>query len=193
MIKVGITGGIGSGKSHICGIFQRLGVPVYFADLAARELSDTDDEIRQTLISLMGKDLYAGSKLNRSKMATLIFNNKKLLAAVNRLFYRKVMDHFIGWCGQQATARYVLHESAILFESSAYRMFDTVITVSAPESLRIKRVMESRDMNPENIQAILLTQIPEKEKILLSGFVIRNDDQALVLPQVLLLHKTLMT
>jgi dephospho-CoA kinase len=193
MIKVGITGGIGSGKSHICGIFQRLGVPVYYADMAARELSDSDDEIRQVLISLMGNDLYIGSKLNRSKMATLIFNNKKLLTTVNRLFYNKVMNHFKEWCGQQAAARYVLHESAILFESTAHRMFETIITVSAPESLRIKRVMERSDMNPEKIQAILLSQIPEQEKILLSGFVIRNDDHTLVLPQVLLIHESLMT
>lgn len=192
MIKVGVTGGIGSGKSLICMVFERLGVPVFYADIAARELTESDQEIRKCLISLMGEEIYEGKSLNRTKMASLIFNNKQLLNSVNQIFSQKIMAHFSTWCKSYTLYPYIISESAIMFESKIYLFFDKIITVSAPEEIRIQRVMTRKDMNRKKVKAIMQNQLPDNETTQRSHYVIINDDLTLVLPQIMQIHKSLM-
>lgn len=188
MIRVGITGGIGSGKSLICQVFSCLGVPVYYADIEARLLMDYDPEIQQELITILGADFYDRGMLNRNKMASAIFNNKYLLDRVNNLIHPRVAAHFSGWCARNAGFPYVIQESAILFESNAYQNFDKIITVTAPEEIRIQRVINRKNMTPEKAVSIMRNQLPETEKMSRSHHVIVNDGTELVIPQVLKLH-----
>ena len=189
MIKVGVTGGIGSGKSLVCQIFLRLGVLVYHSDIVARELMETDPAIRASLIRLMGEEIFTGQTLNRSVVSAMIFSNRSLLEKVNGIIHPRVAEHFIAWCKVQIKQAYVIQESALLFESKAYVMFDKYITVSAPEEVRIKRVVARKDMTVEKVRLIMENQLPEREKTVRSHHVIVNDDVTLVLPQVLKLHR----
>jgi dephospho-CoA kinase len=193
MIKVGITGGIGSGKSMVCRVFSMLGVPVYNADTAAGYLTETDPAIRDSLIALMGSDIYEGGLLNRSKMSALIFNDKPLLVKVNQIIHPVVASHFLLWCTQNEHHAYVIQESAILFESKAYLIFDKYVTVTSPEEIRIQRVISRKEMTLEKVRAIIQNQLPEQEKIVRSHYVVINDGLQPVLPQILQLHEKFMT
>ena len=192
MIRVAVTGGIGSGKSLICQIFSKLGVPIYYADIYARMLAENDPDIRKKLIALLGPEVYTGASLNRPVMSTLIFNNKPLLEKVNRIIHPRVAEQFLDWCLQHSGKAYVIQESAILFESNAYRLFDRIVMVSSPEHLRIRRTLNRKDMTLEKIKSIMQNQLPEEEKILRSQHVVINDDITPVLPQVLSLHQVFM-
>ncbi len=185
MIKVGITGGIGSGKSLICQVFSKLGVPVYSADDAARYLMVHDTEIRKNLISVFGEGIYTGEKLNPSVLADLIFNNPGMLASVNNIVHPQVGRDFAQWCTTFAHAPFVIQESAILFESNSFRLFDYVILVTAPEEIRLQRVTDRPGMSREKILRIMENQLPEEEKIVRSHFVLKNDGMTLVLPLIL--------
>jgi dephospho-CoA kinase len=193
MIKVGITGGIGSGKSLICQVFSKLKVPVYYADKAASFLTETDHEIRQRLISLLGDNIYTGQSLNKILMAKLIFNDKSLLKKVNQIIHPRVAAHFQEWYANHTACPYVIEESAILFESDADLAFDKIITVTSPEDIRIQRVILRKNMSLEKIKAIMKNQLPEQEKIVRSHHVIINDGTTLVIPQVLRLHQSFIT
>jgi dephospho-CoA kinase len=192
MIRVGITGGIGSGKSWICQIFIRLGIPVYHADDAARMITENDGAIRQDLISLLGNDIYSGKSLNRSKMAEMIFNDQELLKKVNHIIHPRVVSDFQNWCQAMAGFPYVIQESAILFESELYRMFDFIVLVTAPEEVRFRRVITRNGMTIEKIHSIMKNQLPEKEILVRSHLILRNDDKNLVLPPILKFHRELM-
>jgi dephospho-CoA kinase len=189
MIKIGITGGIGSGKTLICEVFKILGSPIYYADDEAHYITDHDPEIRKSIISLTGEHIYAGNELKRQLLAEYIFNDKSLLKQVNRIIHPKVADHFNNWCIHHKHHPYIIQESAILLESDAVKYFDKIVTVSAPEPVRIKRVLSRKNMTPEKIKAILRNQWDEKEKIKRSDYIIINDNKQLVLPQVLHLHQ----
>jgi dephospho-CoA kinase len=191
MIKVGITGGIGTGKSLICQIFSILGVPVFNADLAAKKLTSSDPEIRENLILLMGKDIYTGNLINRSEMAQQIFNNPILLKQVEQIIHPKVNEYFKEWCNSHTNHPYVIQESALLFESNAYLLFDRFITVTAPIELRINRVIKRKGMKMETIRSIMCNQLPEEEKIKRAHYVLINDETILLFPQILKLHHTL--
>jgi dephospho-CoA kinase len=191
MIKVGITGGIGSGKSLVCEVFARLNIPVYHADLEARKLTDSDPSIRNELTSLLGKTIYSGPTLNRVLMADLVFNDPNLLEKVNAIIHPRVAQHFMLWCNNSMFHPYVIQESAILFESKAYLGFDAVISVSCPEETRIQRVLIRKNMNREKILAVMKNQLPESEIIRRSDYVIDNDGTKLLLPQILRIHNIL--
>jgi dephospho-CoA kinase len=193
MIKVGITGGIGSGKSMICKVFLCLGVPVYHADIEAKVLMNTDSGIRNQLTDLLGEDIYTGDSLDRQKMAGLIFNNSGLLLHVNKIIHPRVTAHFQTWLTQHANQPYIIQESAILFESNTYRFFDKIVTVASPEEIRVKRVISREGMTVETVQSIMQNQMPEEDKISRSHHVIINDENKLVLPQILKLHAILAT
>ncbi len=188
MIRVGITGGIGSGKSLICQVYSNLGVPVYYADIEARLLMDYDPEIQQELKTILGAACFSQGMLNHNKMASAIFSNKSLLNRVNNLIHPRVAAHFSSWCERHAGFPYVIQESAILFESNAYRNFDKIITVTAPEEIRIQRVLTRANMTKEKAASIMRNQLPESEKMSRSHHVIVNDGTELVIPQVLKLH-----
>jgi dephospho-CoA kinase len=191
MIKVGITGGIGTGKSLICQIFSMLGVPVYYADLAAKKLTASDPEIRKELILLMGRDIYTGNLINRPEMAQRIFKNPELLKKVEKIIHPRVFEHFKEWCSSYSNQPYIIQESALLFESDAYLIFDRFVTVSAPLELRISRVIKRKGMKMETVRSIIRNQLPEEEKIKRAHYVLINDEKMLLLPQILNLHQIL--
>lgn len=191
MIKVGLTGGIGSGKSIICQVFSCLKIPIYYADAAAEDLMNNDRNIKNKLINLLGEDIYEENSLNKVRMASLIFNNKELLNQINKIVHPEVTSHFKQWCRNITATHYVIHESALIFESCNDHLFDFIITVSAPEEVRINRVISRKDMNRKKIMNIIQNQLPEEEKILHSNKVIINDDKTLIIPQILKIHQQL--
>jgi dephospho-CoA kinase len=192
MIRVGITGGIGSGKSLVCQVFSRLGIPVYYADTAAKTLMEHDASIRNELISLLGEDIYYGDSLNRIKLSALIFHNEELLTKVNRIVHPRVAADFLKWCACFSVNHYIIQESAILFESEAYRLFDYIVLVTAPEEVRFRRVITREGMTAEKIQSIMKNQMQEEELRSRSQSILENDEKSLLLPQILKLHSELM-
>ena len=192
MLRIGITGGIGSGKSIASRLFQALGVPIYDADSRARWLMENDAELRQQLSAAFGPDTYdATGRLNRPALAQTVFCNPTLLAQLNALVHPHVGTDFERWAAtqQQAGHAYVLKEAALLFEAGSYKHLDRIITVYAPLAVRVARVLR-RDphRSTADIQAIMGKQLSEEEKIARADYVLRNDDAQPLLPQVLGLH-----
>ena len=193
MLKVGVTGGIGSGKSIVCRVFAALGVPVYNADAVARDLVDSDEKLKARIKKDFGHDMYdASGMLDRKKMAMTVFNNKAALTKLNGIVHPAVVKHSEAWIKQQAHAPYIIREAAILFESGTYKMLDRIITVTAPKETRINRVMERDKKSREEILAVINNQMDDKDKIRKSDFVIINNNSKLVLPQVLAIHEKLL-
>jgi dephospho-CoA kinase len=193
MIRVGVTGGIGSGKSIVCQVFYLLEVPVFHADAEARKLTNSSTEIRIGLSALFGTTIFNGAELDRNRMAELIFNDKSLLSQVNGIIHPVVERQFENWCGQHTLNAFVIHESAILFESGACSKFDKIIAITAPEDIRISRVILRNNMTHTKARAIINNQLPEEELIRRSDFTIVNDDRQPVIPQVLRLYNILLS
>lgn len=189
MLKIGLTGGIGSGKSTVAKIFEVLGVPVYYADAASKRLYHTDVELMQNLKQQFGDDIYLNNELNRAKLAALVFNDPEKLDLLNRLVHPPTIRDAERWMKQQ-TAPYIIKEAALLFESGSVRGLDFVIGVEAPMHLRIKRVMERDGATREAVLARIDRQLDEGIKMKLCDYRIQNNEQEPVLPQVLLLHET---
>ena len=187
MIKIGITGGIGSGKSIVCAVFSSLGVPVYDSDYRAKNLMSDNDAIKQALIGYFGNDVYAEGTLNRPFLAQKIFNNKLALDFVNSIVHPAVRIDFLQWAERQ-NAHYVIEEAALLFESNAYKLLDVVITVTCPEEIRIQRVIERDKTTRDNVLQRIKNQMPESEKVSKSDFVIINDDRHSLIDQVNNIH-----
>lgn len=188
---VGLTGGIGSGKTTISKIFAHLGVPVYEADTASKKLIDTDKLLKDELAHLLGPKIVNDQGLIiRDKMASIIFNDENLLRKTNALIHPAVARDFKKWVSNQ-NYHYVLKEAAILFESGSYRDCDKVIVVEAPEELRIERVMKRGGVNREQVLERMKNQMPQEEKVALADYVIHNDLQQSVITQVLAVHENL--
>ncbi len=191
MKKIGITGGIGSGKSTVCKIFESLGIPVYYADNEARSLTNNHPDIINGFRKLFGDDIYINGELNRKKVGESAFRDKKLLANLNKLIHPVVAEHFDNWYQQHSNSAYILKEAAILFESGAYKQVDKIITVTAPEELRIKRVMERDGIAEGEVVDRINNQWNDQEKIKMSDFVVYCNDVELVIPQVIKIHKNI--
>jgi len=191
MIKVGVTGGIGSGKSIVCRVFEYLGIPVYYADLHSRMLVDSEPEIREKLTVLFGPDIYTGHVLNRPFFAAVIFSDRQLLEAANGIIHPYVRKDFDRWARSHAGKKYVIEEAAILFESGGNTQVDKSITVVAPVEVRVNRVLKRPGMTPERILDIMANQWPDEKKAKVADFVIVNDEKSLVLPQILSIHRQL--
>jgi len=193
-MQVGITGGIGSGKSLVCRIFRILGIPVYDADLRARELMLESSHLKQSIIQAFGTESYtAEGLLDRQFLAKLVFNDPENLKKINSLVHPEVGLDYNNWVDHRRdTNPYVIKEAALLFESGSYRELDRVYTVTAPEELRIKRVI-ARDphRDREQVLAIIERQLPESELVAGSEGVIINDEQRPLIQQVLDLHQSL--
>jgi dephospho-CoA kinase len=193
MLKVGLTGGIGSGKSIVCKVFSILGIPVYQADVAAKQLYDTDEELRNRLKSLFGEHLYVSGTLDKQKLAGIIFSDKDKLKKINELVHPAVKRDFLEYVSRLSeTIPYVIHEAAILYEAKTEDMFDVVINVWAPENLKIERAMARENTNENNIKQRIASQLPDSLKIELSDHNIINDDKTPILPQILQIHKELL-
>ncbi len=193
-LRVGITGGIGSGKSTVCQIFQTLDVPVYYADIRAKWLMQYNDDLKKGIIGIFGPSAYAqDGKYDRPWVAQIAFSHPEKLAALNALVHPAVEWDSRAWHEEQAMrgVAYTLKEAALMIESGSQRALDVLIVVTAPEELRMERVMERDSLSAEQVQARMANQLPEAEKVRLADHVIVNDGQHLLLPQVLAIHRQL--
>ncbi|WP_026904793.1 dephospho-CoA kinase [Pedobacter glucosidilyticus] len=191
MMKVGITGGIGSGKTTICKLFELLGIPVFYADTVGKELMLSDLAVKQAIVNLFGDSAYfPDTSLNRKYIADIVFKDNEKLNALNAIIHPAVKDAFLLWSEKQS-APYVLKEAALLFESKSYLDNDSNILVSSSVELRIKRVMERDQTSREKVLERIEKQLPEEEKQKLADFFILNNEELHIIPQVLKLHHQL--
>jgi dephospho-CoA kinase len=192
-LTIGITGGIGSGKSTVCQIFKILGIPVFEADLVAKTLINSNTEIKKGLVALFGREIYGSdNRINRKMLADLIFNDDNLLEQVNRLVHPVVRNEFINWLKTQ-DSEYIIHEAAILFESGFYKMMNYTILVSAPEEMRIDRVTKRENITPEMVRGRMAKQWSDEEKRKLTTLELVNDNKKLIIPQIFEIDKNLKT
>lgn len=193
MIKVGVTGGIGSGKSTVCKVFAALGIPVFDADVTARQLMNNDPALLKQLVHLFGPSIYLPDQtIDRKYLAGIVFNNPTLLHELNNIVHPAVRDAFNRWLEQQK-APYVIHEAAILFESGFYKMMDKTITVVASESERISRVTSRDRLTAEQVRERIRNQWNDEQRMKLADFVIRNNNTDLITPQIMEIDKILKT
>jgi dephospho-CoA kinase len=191
MIQVGITGGIGSGKTTVCQLFSTLGIPIYDADAAAKRLMTNDPELRAGITALFGEEAYKAGELDRAFIANRVFGNKNQLEQLNALVHPVVAKDTEAWVSAQ-NSPYVLKEAALLIESGSYKLLDKLIVVSAPEALRIARVMKRNQLSRAEVEARIKNQLAEEDKLALADFIILNDGEHLLLPQVLTIHHALL-
>lgn len=191
MIIVGLTGGIGSGKTTVAKQFAALGVPVYIADEEAKKLMHTSKVIKRKLIQLFGEQAYVNHELNKPFIANIIFNDKTYLDKMNAIVHPKVASHFIKWVKKQ-NAPYVIKEVAILFENGGYKQCDYIITVTAPKSLRVERLLKRDTTTTQKIAAIMNNQWPDHKKVALSNFVIENITLEKTMNQVIKINKEIL-
>jgi len=191
-LRVGITGGIGSGKTTVCAMFEILGVPVYYADDRAKVLITEDSALREGITNLLGSEAYhADGAYNRAYVASVVFAQPEKLAALNALVHPAVETDSSSWHLSMAGAGhgYTIKEAALMVESGAYRFLDYLVVVTAPENVRIQRVMQRDGMLESEVRARIQSQMPEAEKVALAHFTIINDGLNALVPQVWDLHK----
>ncbi|MBB5634218.1 dephospho-CoA kinase [Pedobacter cryoconitis] len=190
MIKIGITGGIGSGKTTVCRIFEKLGIPVFYADTVAKEIMITDPVLREGIINTFGQESYENDgRLNNKYIAQLVFNDKKELEKLNALVHPAVFRAFDSWEETiTADVPYTLKEAALLFESGSYQLCDKNILVTAPAAVKIERVMERDGVTRAQVEARMDKQLSDDEKNKMADFLITNDESQSVILQVLELH-----
>lgn len=190
---VGLTGGIGSGKTTVAKIFAHLGIAIYDSDSAAKRIMDTDDELKHQLQTLIGTDVLDENRLiNKPFLAKLIFNDDTLLAKVNGLIHPAVGRDFKNWVAKQ-DSKYVIKEAAILYESQAYKACDKVVVVTAPQEMRIERVMKRSGISREEVEDRMAKQWPDEKKVELADYVIYNDQSKSIIKQVLVIHEDLIS
>ena len=184
--------GIGSGKTSVCRVFEVLGIPVFSADREAQDIMENDDDIIAGIKSISGKDLYKSGSLDRTELASIIFNNTTILKKVNSLVHPVVFDHFKKWTLIQS-APYVIMEAAILFESGASAVVDKIATVVAPVEQRVKRVILRNRLSQEQVMERMRNQMDDEERIRKSDFVINNSENDMIIPLILKIHNEILT
>lgn len=188
MKVIGITGGIGSGKTTCCQVFEELGVPVYYADLRAKLLM-VENPLRGKIVQAFGEKAYNGTLLNRTYLSEQVFNSKEKLSVLNGLVHPAVADDFEEWLEENKAADYVLKEAAILFETGADEHVDITVLVIAPQELRLERVMQRDGTSKEEVQQRMNNQWTQERKVKLADHIINNDGAQLLIPQALEFHK----
>ncbi len=188
MLRIGLTGGIGSGKSSVAGIFTVLGIPVFDADRQAKLVMEKDLQLILSIQKVFGENSYTNGKLNRPYIADIVFNNPVKLEALNALVHPATILAANNWMNVQTTP-YVIKEAALMFESGSASNLDYVIGVHSPENIRINRVIKRDNVSREQVLARMNQQIDEVVKMKLCDFVVENDEQQLLIPQVLQLHE----
>lgn len=173
MLKIGLTGGIGSGKTTVAKLFEKYGIPVYYTDTEAKKLMNHSKIIKRKLIQKFGENLYQNNQLNRAFLASIIFNDKDALNYVSKIVHPKVAQHFNRWVKKQK-APFVIQENAILFENGSHKNMDKIITVTAPIETKIKRVMKRDNTSKKQVLERIKNQITDQEKMNKSDFVIHN-------------------
>jgi dephospho-CoA kinase len=187
-LKLGVTGGIGSGKTTVCNVFAVLGIPVFSADAEAKRIQDNDRDLQTKINTFAGKDLFTSGKLDRAEMASLIFSNKDLLEKVNSVVHPAVFKCFKEWAAMQDSP-YSVMEAAILFESGASGMMDRIVTVVTPMEERIERLIRGNKFTREQVIERIKNQIDDESRIKESDYVIFNSENDMIIPAVLGIHK----
>lgn len=190
MLRIGLTGGIGSGKTTVAQIFETLGIPVYYADDAAKRLMSEDPLIKKALLDKLGPSCFEEGVLNRKYIASLVFSDPQLLAWLNELIHPATIADGERWM-QQQTGPYAIREAALLFESGADKGLDYVIGVSAPKDLRLQRVMKRDTTTEAEVSKRMEQQWEDSLKLERCHFLLHNDEQSLLIPQVLELDQQL--
>jgi dephospho-CoA kinase len=192
MLKVGITGGIGSGKTTVCKVFETLGIPIYYADDRAKFLMNTDEFLVTEITKIFGEQAYLSiGELNRPHIASIAFSDKNVLQKLNALVHPVVHRDSEKWFLEQQNVPYVLKEAALHFETGGYKMLDKMITVFAPKKVRIERVMKRDKRTVEEVEARINNQMPDSEKVKLADFVIYNDGSQSLIQQIYTIHQSL--
>jgi len=191
VLKLGVTGGIGSGKTSVCKVFTVLGIPVFSSDRIAREIMEGDEDIIRKINSIVGRDLYSNGSLDRVSLAAMIFNSHILLEKVNSLVHPVVFEHFAVWERNQ-TAPYIIMEAAILFESGASKLVDKIATIVAPEEERLNRVTQRGKLSRYQVLERMKNQLDDESRIKLSDYVIYNSENDMVIPAILEIHEDIL-
>lgn len=190
MKKIGITGGIGSGKTYVSKVFESLGIPVFNADMEAKKLMFSSEELIQSVKNEFGNDIYTKGELDKQKLASIVFSDSEKLRKLNSLVHPIVKQEFLNWQEKQNSS-YVIKEAAILFESNSDKGLDAVICVTAPLNIRIDRAVKRDGTSEEEIKNRIENQISQEEKENLSDYIIVNDEKDLLLPQIIKIHEKL--
>ena len=190
-MKLGITGGIGSGKTSVCKVFNVLGIPVFSSDLDANMIMENDKSIIAGINTIAGRDMYVNGSLDRMVLADLIFNDNSLLGKVNSLVHPVVAEHFMRWEMQQ-TAPYVIMEAAILIESGTSKLVDRIASVIAPAEERVNRVIHRSNLTKEQVLERMRNQMEDDSRIRLSDYVIYNSENDMIIPAILKIHNNIL-
>jgi dephospho-CoA kinase len=194
MLKVGVTGGIGSGKTTVCKVFELLGIPVFYADDVAKSMMHTDQVLKTAILNTFGERAYnKEGTLNRSYISSLVFNNKPELEKLNSLVHPAVFRAFDNWLLQQKDAPYVIKEAALLFESDSYKMCDESILVIAPTETKISRVKLRDGISDEDVKLRMIRQFSDEVKIKFADHILNNDEKQLIIPKIIQLHQQFLT
>jgi dephospho-CoA kinase len=188
MLKIGLTGGIGTGKSTVAKIFKILGVPVFDADVTAKFLMNNNEQLKKKILEEFGEDAYENGVLNRKYLAEIVFNDRFKLEKLNALVHPVAIQTGIDWAATQ-NAKYTIKEAALMFEAGSAFNLDYIIGVFAPVELRIARVMHRDGITKEQVEARMKNQIDEKIKAKLCDFIIENDENSLLTSQIIEVHK----
>ncbi len=191
-MKLGITGGIGSGKTSVCRVFNVLGIPVFSADPEAQKIMNENSKIKRGINEIAGRNIYPHGKLDRMELASLIFNDPESLKKVNALVHPAVFVNFIQWAEKQ-TAPYVIMEAAIMFESGASKLVDRVATIVAPVEERIARVTLRNKLTREQVMDRIRNQMTDKERIKRSDYIISNSENEMIIPVILRINEDILT
>ena len=189
--RLGVTGGIGSGKTTVCRIFRVLGIPVFVADNVARDVMENEPDIRAAINLITGKDLYTHGNLDRKELARIIFIRHDLLRKVNAAVHPEVLERFNRWASA-SDSPYVIMEAAILFEAGADSLVDRVVTISAPVEERISRVMGRNELTREEVIRRINNQLGDEEREEQSYYVINNSDNEMIIPEILKIHEDML-
>ncbi len=190
MLKIGITGGIGSGKTTVCKVFELLGIPVFYADDIAKSIMHTDPILKSDILRTFGEDSYSKSgELNRAYISEIVFNDKDQLDKLNSLVHPAVFRAFDNWVLEQTKAPYVIKEAALLYESDSYKMCDQSILLISPVESRINRVKARDGISTEDVLLRMNRQFSDEQKMKFADHVLINDEKQLLIPQIIQLHQ----
>lgn len=189
---IGLTGGIGSGKTTVARIFSTLGIPVYNSDLRAKSILETDLNVQSDVRKLVGKESIENGIVNRKLIAEKSFNNRHVLQQLNTIIHPRVAEDFIKWKNEHKSSPYLIKEAAILFESGSYKSCDKVVFISTELETRVQRVMQRDGVGRAEVESRISNQWPEEKKANLSTFIVHNNESDALIPQVVEIHEKLL-
>lgn len=193
MKTIGVTGGIGSGKSVVCDIFKILGTKIYNADIRAKEILNTNATVKQEISKNFGSEIYHSGKADRNLLAGIVFNNQEKLSILNSIIHPAVAEDFDVWMESNRNEDYIIKEAAILFETGTFKLLDKIVLVYSPEEVRIQRVIERDNTGRDAVLARMKSQMDDIEKMKLSDYIIYNDTDHSLIKQVVNLHNIFKT